>query len=189
MSPGWLLKYVASASQAFKNSQDQFTKQAIPFVNMVAFKLLLALSEASKKDTVLDIACGPGLLACEFAKVTTHVTGIDLTPAMIEQAKILQQQKGLNNITWDIGDVIHLPYADASFSLVVTRYSFHHMIDPASALNEMKRVCVPGGKIAIVDVTPQADKIDAYNYVEKLRDPSHVRASFAELVGMIEKAG
>lgn len=40
-----------------------------------------------------------------------------------------------------------------------------------------------------MDVTPQADKIDAYNYVEKLRDPSHVRASFAELVRMIEKAG
>jgi SAM-dependent methyltransferase len=175
---------------------DQFTKQAIPFANMAAhsnedvFKLLLALSEASEKDTVLDIACGPGLLACEFAKVTTHVTGIDLTPAMIEQAKILQQQKELNNITWNIGDVTHLPYADASFSLIVTRYSFHHMIDPASILKEMKRVCIPSGKIAIVDVTPQADKIDAYNHVEKLRDPSHVRAlSFAELVGMIEKAG
>ena len=109
---------------------------------------------------------------------------------MIEQAKILQQQKGLNNITWDIGDVTHLPYDDASFSLVVTRYRFHHMIDPASVLSEMKRVCVPDGRIAIVDVTPKVDKIDAYNYVEKLRDPSHVRAlSFAELAGMIEKAG
>jgi ubiquinone/menaquinone biosynthesis C-methylase UbiE len=122
--------------------------------------------------------------------VTTHVTGIDLTPAMIEQAKILQQQKGLNNITWDIRDVTHLPYNDASFSLVVTMYSFHHMLDPASVLNEMIRVCIPGGKIAVVDVTPQADKIDAYNYVEKLRDPSHVRAlSFAELAAMIEQAG
>ena len=84
---------------------------------------------------------------------------------MIEQAKILQQQKGLNNITLDIGDVTHLPYDDASFSLVVTRYSFHRMIDPASILDEMKRVCISDGRIAIVDVTPQVDKIDAYNYV------------------------
>jgi ubiquinone/menaquinone biosynthesis C-methylase UbiE len=175
---------------------DQFTKQAISFANMAAhshedaFKLLSALSGPSQKDTVLDVACGPGLLACEFAKVTSQVTGIDLTPAMIEQAKILQQQKGLNNITWDIGDVTHLPYDDASFLLVVTRYSFHHMIDPESVLSEMKRVCIPHGRIAIVDVTPQIGKIDAYNYVEKLRDPSHVRAlSFAELAGMIEKAG
>ncbi len=175
---------------------DQFTKQAIPFANLAAhsheetFKLLFTLSNASDKDTVLDVACGPGLLACEFAKATLHVTGIDLTPAMIEQAKILQQQKGMNNITWDIGDVTHLPYDDASFSLVVTRYSFHHMIDPALVLDEMKRVCHPGGRVVIVDVTPQADKINAYNYVEKLRDPSHVRAlTFEELHEMIDKAG
>ena len=186
----------SSSSPCHNELIDQFTKQAIPFANMAAhsyedaFKLLSALSGPGQKDTVLDVACGPGLLACEFAKVTSQVTGIDLTPAMIEQAKVLEQQKGLNNITWDIGDVTHLPYDDASFSLVVTRYSFHHMIDPASVLSEMKRVCISGGRIAIVDVTPQADKIDAYNYVERLRDPSHVRAlPFAELAGMIEKAG
>ena len=176
---------------------DQFTKQAIPFAQMPvhsdedAFKLLLILSKASEKDVVLDVACGPGLLACEFAKRTAHVTGIDLTPAMIEQAKLLQQEKRLENITWDVGDVTHLPYNDASFSLVVIRYSLHHLIDPSLVLNEMKRVCIPGGRLVIVDVTPQADKIDAYNYVEKLRDPSHIRAlSFGELQYMIkEKAG
>ena len=54
---------------------DQFTKQALPFANMVAyshedtFKLLFTLREA-RKDTVLDVACGPGLLACEFATIT-----------------------------------------------------------------------------------------------------------------------
>jgi hypothetical protein len=47
-----------------------------------------------------------------------------------------------------------------------------------------------GGKVVIVDVTPQTDKIDAYNYVEKLRDPSHVRAlSVAELQDMIQEVG
>jgi ubiquinone/menaquinone biosynthesis C-methylase UbiE len=54
-----------------------------------AFKLLSALTGPSEKDTILDVACGPGLLACEFAKVTSQVTGIDLTPAMIEQARKL----------------------------------------------------------------------------------------------------
>jgi ubiquinone/menaquinone biosynthesis C-methylase UbiE len=175
---------------------DQFTKQAIPFTNLPAhsdedaFKLLFTLSEPSKNDIVLDVACGPGLLACEFAKMTAHATGIDLTPAMIEQAKLLQQEKKLNNMTWDVGDVTHLPYNDASFSLVVTRYSFHHLVDPISVLSEMKRVCITGGKVVIVDVTPQTDKIDAYNYVEKLRDPSHVRAlSVAELQDMIQEVG
>jgi ubiquinone/menaquinone biosynthesis C-methylase UbiE len=83
-----------------------------------------------------------------------------------------------------------LPYDDASFSLVVTRYSFYHLVDPISVLTEMKRLCIRSGKVVIVDVTPQTDKIDAYNYVEKLRDPSHVRAlSVAELQDMIRKLG
>ena len=189
----------SSPSSSYRHNDliiDQFTKQAIPFANLAAhsheeaFKLLFTLSNASEKDTVLDVACGPGLLACELAKATSHVTGIDLTPAMIEQAKMLQQQKDLNNITWDIGDVAHLPYENASFSLVVTRYSFHHMIDPALVLTEMKRVCLPGGRVVVVDVTPQADKIDAYNHVEILRDPSHVRAlTIEELHEIIDKAG
>jgi hypothetical protein len=51
-------------------------------------------------------------------------------------------------------------------------------------------VCIHGEKVAIVYITPQTDKIDAYNYAEKLGAPSHVRAvSFTELQGMIEKAG
>ena len=151
-----------------------------------AFKLLFTLTKASENDTVLDVACRPGLLACEFAKITAHVTGIDLTPAMIEQAKLLQQEKKLNNMTWDVGDVTQLPYNDASFSLVVTRYSFHHFVDPISVSSEMKRVCITSGKVVIVDVTPQPDKIDVYNHVEKLRDPSHVKAlSVAELEDII----
>lgn len=69
--------------------REQFTKQAIPFSQMQNHspELLLAASGAGPEDTVLDVACGPGLMACAFAKVARHVTGIDLTPAMIEQAK------------------------------------------------------------------------------------------------------
>src|SRR4051794_3298678 len=66
---------------------EQFTRQAVPFSQMRNHspELLLAVSGARPADTVLDVACGPGLMACAFAKVARHVTGIDLTPAMIEQ--------------------------------------------------------------------------------------------------------
>ena len=113
---------------------DQFTKQAIPFTQNAAHsaeyavKRLVASNNVSKKDTVLDVACGSGLVSCELAKVAYHITGIDITPAMIEQANLLKQEKKLNNIKYEIGDVTHLPYVDASFSLVVTRYSFHHLV-------------------------------------------------------------
>ncbi|PWU80617.1 MAG: methyltransferase type 11 [Candidatus Nitrosopolaris wilkensis] len=175
---------------------DQFTKQAIPFTQNAAHsaeyavKRLVTLSNASKKDTVLDVACGSGLVSCELAKVADRITGIDITPAMIEQANLLKRQKDLNNIKYEIGDVAHLPFADASFSLVVTRYSFHHVVDPYSVLSEMKRVCMRKGRVVVIDVTPASDKVDMYDYVEKLRDPSHVKAlTFAKLREIFEEIG
>ncbi len=175
---------------------SQFTKQAIPFSQMsqhsnrYGLELMLKLSDPKQDDTVLDIACGTGIVSGEFARIVSHVTGIDLTPAMIEQARLLQQEKQLENINWKIGDVSNLPFNDNLFSMVVTRYSFHHLLEPKKVLEEMKRVCMPGGKILVIDVTPDVDKVDAYNYVEKLRDFSHTRAlTISELENLIKEAG
>lgn len=175
---------------------EQFTKQAIPFTekpehsNENEFQLMFALTEVSSSDKVLDLACGSGFVSCAFAKIAHHVTGIDVTPAMIERARLLQQEKQLNNLFWQIGNVLPLLYEDATFSLVITRYSFHHFIDPQAVLAQMCRVCMPGGKVAVVDVTPAPGKVTAYNYMEKLRDPSHTKAlTFAELQEMFHQAG
>lgn len=175
---------------------EQFTKQAVPFTRVsqhsdqYGIDLMLRLSNPKPDDTVLDVACGTGIITYEYAKLVNHVTGIDLTPAMIEQAKILQKEKKLYNVDWRIGDVSILPFNDNSFSLVVTRYSFHHLHDPKVVLEQMKRVCKPGGKILVVDVTPDPDKKTAYNYVEKLRDPSHTEAlTIEELRQMMESIG
>src|SRR5262245_32717288 len=137
---------------------DQFTRQAVPFAAMPAHsndeanRLLLDLAGVGPADMVLDVACGPGLVACALAGVARHVTGIDLTPAMIEQAQARQRSMGLTNLTWVGGDVVPLPFADASFSVVVTRYSVHHFLDPRAVLAEMVRVCSPGGRVAVIDV-------------------------------------
>jgi ubiquinone/menaquinone biosynthesis C-methylase UbiE len=141
-------------------------------------------------DTVLDVACGPGLITCAFAQVAQHVTGVDLTPAMLKQARDLQAEKGLHNLAWGIAHSEALPYRDKAFSLVMSRYSFHHYVDPKAGLQEMIRVCLHGGRIAVIDVVPEPDKADAYNQMEKLRDPSHVRAlPTAELLGLMRHAG
>jgi ubiquinone/menaquinone biosynthesis C-methylase UbiE len=172
---------------------DQFTKQVVPFSQMPDHspELILTASEVGPTDTVLDVACGPGILACAFAKVARYVTGIDLTPAMIEQAKALQQSHGLANLTWRIGHVLPLRFPDASFSLVFTRYSFHHFLDPRAVLAEMGRVCSPGGRVAVVDVfTSSPAQAEAFNHMEKLRDRSHVRAlSLEELTALFCEAG
>lgn len=175
---------------------SQFTKQAIPFKemsqhsNQYGLNLMLRLSDPNQDDIVLDVACGPGIVSCEFAKLTGYVKGIDLTPAMIEQAIQLQKEKKLDNVEWQIGDVSVLPFKENEFSIVLTRYSLHHIMDPDKVLEEMLRVCKPGGKILVVDVTPDKDKKEAYNMVEKLRDPSHTEAlTLEELRYMLASKG
>lgn len=138
--------------------------------------MLIELSGVTKDSTVLDLACGPGIVACEFARHAKHVTGIDITPAMIEQAKKRQQEHHLNNVNWKIGDVTALPFPDHHFSTVVTRYSFHHFENPKAVLAEMIRVCKPGGKVLVADVVLPANKVEKYDALEIIRDPSHVHA-------------
>jgi ubiquinone/menaquinone biosynthesis C-methylase UbiE len=176
---------------------DQFTRQAVPFAEMPAhsneesLRLLVGMAQVGPGDTVLDVACGPGLVACPLAEIARHVTGIDLTPAMIEQAQAKQRSKGLTNLTWLVGDAVPLPFPDAAFSVVVTRYSFHHFLAPRAVLAEMVRVCQPGGRVAVIDVfTRSPEQAGAYNRVEKLRDPSHVRAlPLEELTELCHDAG
>src|SRR5215472_12165168 len=126
---------------------DQFTRQAVPFSTAPAIRNEEALNRivqwagTGPDDTVLDVACGPGLLACAFAKVAKHATGIDMTPAMLEQARKTQQEQGLKNLSWQQGDVYLLPFPEAQFSIVSSRFVLHHLQNPLAALKEMNRVC------------------------------------------------
>jgi ubiquinone/menaquinone biosynthesis C-methylase UbiE len=159
---------------------DQFSRQAIPFTQVPghfdAMQILIELSEVCHDDTVLDVACGPGMVACEFARHAGHVAGIDITPAMIEQAEKRQRQQNRENLTWSVGDAVPLPFSDNSFSLVITRYSFHHLLAPEKALSEMIRVCRPGGRVMVADVAVESSKSEFYDRLEIMRDPSHTHA-------------
>src|SRR5262249_32809081 len=78
------------------------------------------------------------------------------------------------------------------FTVVVSRFAFHHFPDPLAVLREMVRACAPGGRVAVADVAVSGDprKAAAYNRMEKLRDPSHARAlTLAELEGLFAAAG
>ncbi len=178
--------------------RDQFTRQAIPFSTAApisderALAMIVAAGRPGADDTVLDLACGGGLIVCAFAPHVRRATGIDLTPAMLERARALAAEKGLSNVEWRGGDVRALPWPDASFDIVVTRFSFHHFQDPLGALREMARVCRPGGRVVVVDMyaSEEAAKAEAWNRLEVLRDPSHVRAlSLSELTALFPAVG
>ena len=103
--------------------QDQFTRQAGVFnaaatiTNEQALKMIMEAGQAGSNDTVLDVACGGGIVVCAFASHVRHATGIDMTPAMPDQSRKLAAQKQLTNVTWMNGDVTTLPFPDASFSM------------------------------------------------------------------------
>lgn len=170
---------------------DQFTRWATLFAELPIHAKASAMARtldacALNRDvTVLDVACGPGILACTLANHVRHVTGIDITPAMIGQAQARQASTGLRNVAWRVGNATALPFGDGCFDRVTTRYSFHHMPDPAAALSEMKRVCRPGGRIVVVDATPSPDTQQAYDTMERRRDPSHTSALTLEALRRI----
>jgi ubiquinone/menaquinone biosynthesis C-methylase UbiE len=175
---------------------DQFTRQAAPFATApsikdeAALRLVVEWSGAGPDDTVLDVACGPGLIVVAFARVVKHATGIDLTPAMLERARAYALEQGVANVTWRQGDVLPLPYPDGAFTIVSSRFAFHHFLDPLAVLVQMARVCAPGGTVIVVDSAPAPDKADAFNRMEVVRDPSHVRAMpEAEHLELFRRAG
>ena len=170
---------------------DQFTRQAVPFSqspairNQEALNFIVRAAGAGPDDDVLDVACGPGLLVCAFARVARHATGIDITPAMLDQARTAQREQGLGNVSWEKGDATQLPWRDQHFSIVCSRFVFHHLENPLVVLKEMKRVCMHGGRVVVADMAPAPEKADALNAEERLRDPSHVRAMAEEELGSL----
>ena len=120
--------------------REQFTRQAVPFANAPAIRnvemldRIVDLSGAIASDTVLDVGCGPGLLACAFAARVRSVTGIDVTTAMLQQARAEQRSRKLPNAHWVQADATCLPYRDDEFSLVTSRLTFHHLVQPLAVL-------------------------------------------------------
>lgn len=166
--------------------RDQFGKQAPAYARLArsrtddSFIRLIEALRPTSADRVLDVGCGPGLFSLSLAERTGEVTGIDLTPQMLDQARALQRELNINNIRWQQGDVLPLPFADETFSIVVTKATFHHFADPAAVFAQMVRVCTHGGRISVTDLTPDPAKIEAFDEIEKLRDPSHVHTLASE---------
>jgi ubiquinone/menaquinone biosynthesis C-methylase UbiE len=160
----------------------QFTQQAAGYAKLTSAAspdrsaALRASTGATGQDEVLDICCGTGAMALDIATHVARVTGIDLTPAMLEQARAVQTARGIANIDWLVGDSRALPFDDASFSLILCGAAFHHLEEPKAVFAEMARVCRPGGRIVVRDVTPDPAKVAEYDRIETLRDPSHTHA-------------
>ena len=153
---------------------------------------LTALVKGKSKAHLLDLGCGGGHVSYRVAPHVGQVTAYDLSPEMLAVVARAAVDRGLRNIATEQGVAEKLPFADASFDYVFSRYSTHHWRDFDAGLREAARVLKSGGTAAFVDaVAPGAPVLDTYlQTVEMLRDPSHVRDySRAEWDGALARAG
>lgn len=126
---------------------------------------------------VLDLGSGGGHVTLNAAPHAGEVVAYDLSPEMLAVTAAAARGRGLANVRTEQGVVEALPFADASFDIVLSRFSAHHWRDLGAALGEARRVLRPGGIVAIVDtVAPPVAWVDTFlQTIELLRDRSHVR--------------
>jgi ubiquinone/menaquinone biosynthesis C-methylase UbiE len=153
---------------------------------------LVAAAALTGQEQVLDAGSGAGHTALALAPNAVHVIAVDLAAAMLAQGRRLALERGVNNITFQVGDVEALTFAGASFDLVASRYSAHHWPHPQRALAEFRRVLRPGGRVLIGDIVSYDDFVSDTHLqaIELLRDPSHVRDhTVAQWLAMLAAAG
>ena len=102
---------------------------------------------------VLDVGCGPGTITIDIASrvAPAEVVGIDREPEVLESARDAARDAGVENVTFDTGDVYALAFADGAFDVVHAHQVLQHLTDPVAALVEMRRVCAAGGVVAARD--------------------------------------
>lgn len=106
-------------------------------------------------EAVLDVGTGTGVLAITAARLGARVTGLDLTPELLEQARENARVAGVEGITWTEGDAEALPYPDASFDAVVSQFGHMFAPRPDVAVAQMRRVLKPGGRIVFATWPPE----------------------------------
>ena len=175
--------------------REEFTRQAETLSVAAAFtdgdvlERVRAAVAPMQDMEILDLGCGPGIVAAALAPHTASIVALDLTPEMLKKVWQRCQTAGLQNVQLALGKAEDLPFDDGSFDAVVTRLTFHHFPDPHRALGEMVRVIGARGRIVVADVVSSEDAEDAalHNALESLRDPSHERMlSSSELLNLMD---
>ena len=115
---------------------------------------LVRFADIRPGDVVLDVACGTGVVAVTAARRGATVTGLDLTPPLLDVARDNAQLAGVD-VDWHEGDAESLPFPADSFDVVVSQFGHMFAPQPHVALGEMLRVLKPGGTIAFSTWPPE----------------------------------
>lgn len=129
----------------------------------------VSFSRVAPGETVVEVGAGTGNFLSLFAAVEGRRIAVDLTPAMLEQAR---KHEGLDLVA---GDGRRLPLRSGSVDLVASAQALHHVHDPVTVVKEMRRVARRGGRVLIVDqvATERYEEALMMTALELARDPSH----------------
>jgi ubiquinone/menaquinone biosynthesis C-methylase UbiE len=119
----------------------------------MARELAFLLPHLRPGGRVLDCGCGPGAIATDVAEHVApgEVTGVDIEPSQIEQARRRAAERGLVNTRFDVANLYELPFPDASFDVAYAHTVIQHLREPLRALRELRRVLAPGGLLGLRD--------------------------------------
>jgi len=131
------------------------------FVNIINRKTHRRLKEivsdlVEPDDTVLECACGTGLLSAVIAEKCRQLTATDFSEKMLKKAK--KNCRAFRNITYDQADITALPCPDSSFDKVVAANVIHLLDNPLAAISELNRVCKDSGMLIIPTYMNKDDK-------------------------------
>lgn len=133
------------------NPAETYERYMVPALFAPAAEHLLAVARLRPGERVLDVGTGTGIVARLVAPnvgPTGTVTGLDASPAMLSVARAMAAEEGLS-IEWHEGRAEGLPYPDKSFNLVLSQFALMFFADRQTALAEMRRVLVPGGRMTL----------------------------------------
>jgi SAM-dependent methyltransferase len=177
---------------------NQFGPRAQAYVTSIVhaqgedLQQIASLVQGCKQARVLDLGCGGGHVSFTVAPEVGEVVAYDLSTEMLTAVTRAAVDRGFDNLKTECGAAEKLPFADASFDIVLTRYSAHHWRDLSAALKEARRVIRPDGFAVFADAaSPDEPLRDTFlQTIEMLRDPSHVRDySIAEWQAALCAAG
>jgi SAM-dependent methyltransferase len=131
---------------------------------------LVNFAQVSKGQRVLDVACGTGVVAVTAARRGARVSGLDLTPALLERARHNTSVAGVD-VDFVEGDAEALPYPDASFDVVLSQFGHIFAPRPAVALQEMLRVLKVGGRIAFSTWPPEHMTGQMFTFITRYLPP------------------
>ncbi len=122
--------------------------EKIAETSSVPYDDLIGTLSPQQGERWLDVACGTGAVAFRAARAGAEVTGVDFAPELVETAKRLAGEEGLQ-LELEVGDAENLPYDDASFDVTSSSFGVMFAPDQARAAGELARVTRPGGRLGL----------------------------------------